>query len=862
MNDILRESTGLLGLDEAIDYLRIGDNVVWQIDELAEYIQFAQHFVHTALEQGRRVVYIRFAQHMPIIKDTCNIQVYEVEPNEGFESFSTRIHELIRKEGEGVYYIFDCLSNLLSAWATDLMIGNFFRITCPYLYELNTIAYFGIRRNYHSFQTIARIRETTQILLDVYNVGDHIYVHPVKVWNRYSPSMFLPHIQRQNEFIPITSSIEATQVFSFNSKKGLQSEERQLDYWDRLFLEAAVVNEEAKKGSTEAKIQSEEMIEKLCRLMIGKEEKILSLARKYFSLEDLLQFKTRMIGTGFVGGKTVGMLLARSILLQEKEVDWNTHLEPHDSFYIGSDVFYTYIVQNGWWKKRMQQKTKEGYFTVAAQLKEKMLTGRFPDPIKEQFQCMLEYFGQSPIIVRSSSLLEDAFGNAFAGKYESIFCVNQGTPEERYNQFEQAVRKIYVSTMSEDALAYRLQRGLDQSDEQMALLVQRVSGAYHGQYYFPYLAGVGNSYNSYVWKEEMDVNAGMLRLVAGLGTRAVDRVEGDYPRLVSLDYPLLQPVGNLEERRRFSQHEIDVLNIAQNTWQTLPISTLLEQVVDLDMDLIGMRDHSTIQRMKELGIKHSAVWILTFDPLLSQTPFASQMQKILKVLEKHYQYPVDVEFTANFLRDGEIAINIVQCRPQQTYTHQVAVEIPKYIPKEQILFSSEGNFMGGNILVKISKIIYVDPQLYSQLKITQKYEVARTIGRLNSEIGDQEKTPTLLLGPGRWGTSTPSLGVPVTFSEINHIAVLGEVEFAAAGFVPELSYGTHFFQDLVENKTFYVALFTERENVVLNTRWLSDRDCITKGIVRIYDVEEENLQLISDIGSQRVVCYVHTSDKE
>jgi hypothetical protein len=181
------------------------------------------------------------------------------------------------------------------------------------------------------------------------------------------------------------------------------------------------------------------------------------------------------------------MLLARRILEKDETLNWPRYREHHDSFYIGSDIFYTYIVQNGLWKLRMEQKTKAGYFPAAIPLRDQMLKGLFPDEIKEQFQELVEYFGQSPIIIRSSSLLEDAFGNAFAGKYESIFCVNQGSPEKRYAHFEESVRRVFASTMNEDALTYRLQRGLDQHDEQMALLVQRVSGA-------------GNTISSPTWR--------------------------------------------------------------------------------------------------------------------------------------------------------------------------------------------------------------------------------------------------------------------------------------------------------------------------------------------------------------------------
>jgi hypothetical protein len=561
MKSLVCTSTGLKGLDEILSGLRLGDNVVWQVDDIEDYRHFVIPYVDMALKENRRVVYIRFAQHKPLLKPKDGVVIYDLDASSGFESFSTEIHKIVTREGEEVYYVFDCLSALLSAWATDLMIGNFFMITCPYLFELNTIAYFALLRNSHSFKTIARIRETTQVLLDIYSYGGDFYVHPLKVWNRYSPTMFIPHLEEGLRYTPIINSVDATRLFSLVSKKGSENAIRKLDYWDRLFLE---VEDLLNRGAIDE--EKHKMIDQLCQIMIGREDRIMVLAKETLSLEDLLAIKGRLIGTGFIGGKAVGMLLARKILLKDTTFDWQHHLEPHDSFYIGSDVFYTYIVQNGWWKLRMEQKTKERYFKAAVLLKEKMLKGDFPEEIKEQFREMLDYFGQSPIIVRSSSLLEDAFGNTFAGKYESIFCVNQGSPEQRYMQFEEYVRRVFASTMNKDALAYRLQRNLDQQDEQMALLVQRVSGAYRKHYFFPELAGVGFSHNAFVWKEGMDPKAGMLRLVVGLGTRAVNRVENDYPRIIALDEPLLQPHAGTDDKRRFSQHEVDVLDVEGNSF--------------------------------------------------------------------------------------------------------------------------------------------------------------------------------------------------------------------------------------------------------------------------------------------------------
>ncbi len=142
-------------------------------------------------------------------------------------------------------------------------------------------------------------------------------------------------------------------------------------------------------------------------------------------------------------------------------------------------MFYTYIVANNCWETRIAQRT-DGYFSRAEDLRNALLAGTFPDDIREKFKSLLDYFGQSPIIVGSSSFLEDGFGNAFAGKYESVFCVNQGSPEERLEAFENAVRTVYASTMDLSALEYRRQRGLEDKDEQMAVLVQRVSGSYQG----------------------------------------------------------------------------------------------------------------------------------------------------------------------------------------------------------------------------------------------------------------------------------------------------------------------------------------------------------------------------------------------
>ena len=350
-----------------------------------------------------------------------------------------------------------------------------------------------------------------------------------------------------------------------------------------------------------------------------------------------------------------------------------------------------------------------------------------------------------------------------------------------------------------------------------------------------------------------------------MGTRAVDRIEDDYPQTIALDQPLLRPYADREGQSRFSQHKADLLDTNQNCLRTVSVNDLLNDELNMKLELIAEPDSHTERKMKEMGMKAQRYWLLTFKKLLSNTNFTEIMQKILKTLENKYQYPVDIEFTVNFTDDDAFKINLVQCRPLQTKGLKASVQLPENIKSEKVLFASQGYTMGGSISQPIKRIIYVDPQAYVETPISQKYSIARLIGKLNRQIASREITPTILFGPGRWGTTTPSLGVPVNFAEINKINVLVEIAYEGGNLMPELSFGTHFFQDLVESDIFYVALFPKHENVIFNedkllempnllTDFLPQEDRYAE-IVKVCEIESDQLQIMSDLISQRVACF-------
>ena len=691
-----RASTGFAGFDKVIDDLRLGDNVVWQADSVSAYKKMVEPFAAKAIADERKLIYARFGDHEPLLEDRPGIKVYNLDASKGFEGFATEVHNMVKLEGRKAFYVFDCLTDLLKYWHSDLMTGNFFKVTCPYLFELDTVAYFSIIRNAHTNSAIAGIRDTTQLLLDLYKVNGKLYIHPLKVWQRYSPTMFFPHLIQGQEAVSITASSEVAELFSSMQRGG-----DRLDRWHAVF-------NNAKEALELPREEQEETKRLLMHMLIGRESRMFSLCDKYFTLADIMSIASREVGTGFIGGKSVGMLIARKIIELSGSDRLVSCLEPHDSYLIGTDVFYTYIVQNGWWRLRTRQKTNEGYYEYAGELKEKLLSGRFSPYIKEQFVQMLEHFGQSPIIVRSSSLLEDNFGNAFAGKYESVFCVNQGTPEERYEAFEKAVKAVYASTMNEDALAYRMNRGLFDMDEQMAILVQRVSGDQHDEYFYPHAAGVGNSANLYVWNKNIDMDSGMLRLVFGLGTRAVDRTSGDYARLVCLDDPQSMPPMNSEDKKKYSQHGIDVLSLRENVWTSRELEDIIPYDIKTDEALFASHDYETAKRLKDLGYADvKTQHILDFKKLLKDTEFPAVMRDMLSLLSQVYDYPVDIEFTANFTQDNSFKINLLQCRPLQTRGPGKSVVIPKLENASDCLFYSKGNFMGGNIRLPLDYVIHM-----------------------------------------------------------------------------------------------------------------------------------------------------------
>ena len=503
------------------------------------------------------------------------------------------------------------------------------------------------------------------------------------------------------------------------------------------------------------------------------------------------------------------------------------------------------------------------------EVEQRFLAGRFSSTIREQFRAMLDYYGQAPIIVRSSSLLEDSFGNAFAGKYRSLFCANQGDPESRLADFMRAVKLVYASALNPDALSYRCKRGLGQNDEQMAILVQRVSGMPYQRYFFPSLAGVAFSRNLYTWNDRIDTQQGIIRLVFGLGTRAVERVGSDYPRMIAISHPHLRPeVG--AKVAKYSQRQMDLLNLETNEFDSCFMTDVMAHgnYPNLNLFVSVMQDNNPYDPVSNRVDGRADDWVLTFNNLIRRTDFVSIIGSMLANLDRAYGQPVDIEFTASVDTTEHVRVNLLQCRPLHLPGSPAYVSVPAPLEQQQVLFRAHRMICGG-FVEGIRYILCIDPQRYHGLSPESKKYLGRLVGQINRHPAIQGDK-IIMMGPGRWGSSNIALGVNVTYADIDNAAVLVEVALEEAGHVPEVSYGTHFFQDLVESRIIYLPVYPDDKAAEFHGTFfegapnalleLLPNACQYESVLRLIDVPKATggayAQVIADPQGRHAVCFL------
>ncbi len=596
----------------------------------------------------------------------------------------------------------------------------------------------------------------------------------------------------------------------------------------------------------------------LIRRLISDQPAYLEIARDWLTLFDLEVVNQHKIGFGKIGGKAAGQLLSARILHETLEEPLRSSIQVPETFYLGADLIYTFLAMNGLMRWSGQKYTPENKIrSDYPRIQEAFQAGDFPEEVLEDLQAMLGRIGRRPVIVRSSSLLEDALGASLAGKYETIFCPNQGTPQENLRALTQAIARIYASTLSPEALLYRKSKGLQEYDERMAIMIEEVQGEKFGRYLLPTAAGVAFSRNLYRWSPQIRREDGFVRLVWGMGTRAVERLGSDYPRLVALSHPTLYPADSCQSIRYHSQSYVDVIDLEANQYQTLPIRDVLapdypplRYIAQIDGDGFLTTPKS---RVMQADIPQL---VITFDEFLRQTEFAASMKTILHTLEKHYHAPVDVEFTVQILNTEdpppEIRIWLLQCRPQPALSMDKDVQVPEDLPRNRVILSTRFMVPQGRA-ANIRHVLFISPQEYSRLPSPAAHQELRAaIAHLNILLG--AKT-FMCVAHGRWGTSSEDLGIFVAYSDIYNAAALVELSGWGSGLAPDASVGTDFFQDLLEANIYPLVVCLDEKDTTFNWDFFYRSANHVRDYLKVSDEVEACLHLI-EVNSFAKDCHL------
>jgi hypothetical protein len=610
----------------------------------------------------------------------------------------------------------------------------------------------------------------------------------------------------------------------------------------------------------------------LVRRLLTDQLDFISVAKEFIRVADFGEVLDHIIPTdgrhGRLGGKSAGLILANSILKQAKyDGRLDTDYSVPTSHFLPSHGILEFIEYNGLEEViNVKYKTSEEVAEEFPLMERLFKSGTFPPTIHKGLEEMLYQIGEVPLVVRSSSLLEDRIGHAFSGKYKSLFIPNRGPIEMRLALLEDAIAEVYASIFHPDPIEYRRERGLIDFQEQMGILIQEVVGRNVGDMLFPVFAGVAFSRCEMRWSPRIRHTDGMARLVLGLGTRAVDRTGADYPVLVALEQPTLRAVQQPDEVYRYSQHEVDVVDLQKSQFESLPLAKLMRRVgrklPTMNRIFSIFRERQILPMVGIMAQVEPDELVVTFDGLL-RSGFPGELKKMLDLLEEGLGEGVDIEFA----HDGE-TLYMLQCRTLSRGTSAQRVEVPTDLDEGDRVFSADRYVQMGQAR-DLEYVVLVDPRDYEGLPTREDMQrVARAVGAVNKVL---PRRRFVLMGPGRWGSRGDiRLGVPVTYADICHTALLVEIARQKGTYLPDVSFGTHFFNDLVESGIQYLPLYPDNPGVIWNEDLLNrSENCLAEIAPEFADMAEvlrvihvpsiaggKLLQVIMDAEDDRALAFL------
>ena len=541
------------------------------------------------------------------------------------------------------------------------------------------------------------------------------------------------------------------------------------------------------------------------------------------------------LGSGTLGGKGRGLAFFYSkmpdlgIAERFPEID----IVVPKSMVVATDVFEEFVERNDLGKFASDDYDDE-------EVKSAFLEGRFKEEHMAVLSRILEIVDW-PLAVRSSSLLEDSLHQPFAGVYETHFLPNDHPDDKvRTKQLADAVKLVFASTYSRKAKAYVAATPNSIEEERMAVVIQELVGSQHQGLFYPLISGVARSRNHYP-VAPMKAEDGVAAIALGLG---VTVASGDRCLRFSPAHPkrLLQ-LASTSSALEQSQRKFWALRTGIE--QDIDSQSLTELMVSSDIAIA--EEHGRLSQIASTyvaaddrvvdGIARPGARILSFHGPLKRDsfPLANILRHVLKTCENHLSCPVEIEFAVDIKENGgKSCFAMLQLRPLLTIGAQYEVEM-SHLKNENMICQSSLS-LGTGVIDNIKDIVYIHPQRLNRLKTR---DLSGPIERINAKLSQQNR-PYILIGPGRWGSSDPSLGIPVSWGQISGAKAI--VEAAMDDIHVEPSQGTHFFQNIVSFNVGYLTITSVDEDV--DWQWLDSHDA---------DFEEGPLRHISLDGDARVL---------
>ena len=524
------------------------------------------------------------------------------------------------------------------------------------------------------------------------------------------------------------------------------------------------------------------------------------------------------IGGGSLGGKGRGLAFVNSMIytyLLEDRFD-RTKVRVPAAVVIGSDVFDQFMVDNNLWDTALTS-------TDDDEIERLFLAAKLSDDVVDALRSYLE-LADYPVAVRSSSLLEDSQYQPFAGIYRTYMLPNNNRDlDVRLYQLRTAVKRVYASTFSRCAKAYIKATPYRLEEEKMAVIIQKLVGARHANKFYPHFAGAASSHNYYP-VEPVKSSDGIVAVALGLGGLVMD---GGRSVRFSPRYPkhLIQ-FASVEETLASTQncfYAVELPDPADETAHYQEVELELDQA-EKDGTLsplastYSMENHAIYD-----GVSREGSRIVTLAPILKQGlfPLADILNLVLKFAERGMSAPVEIEFAVNLATkpDENHEFCLLQMRPMVIAHEWEDLSIRETDETKMVCRSSQ--VLGDGVVTDIQDVVYVDIEEYER---SASRDVAAEIGRFNATLGGNG-VPYILVGVGRWGSSDPWLGIPVTWDQISGARVLVEASFKDLRVEP--SQGTHFFQNLISFRIGYFTVDTVAKDGLLDWDWLRAQQPVT-----------------------------------